>query len=86
MNPQFVIDIRPHRYGWTCAVPRGDERVFILKPQAIQFAQRQCATVSAEILVRNRHGDIECRLRLDPQHTNGNSQSVVSAEFSQPTT
>src|SRR5947209_1375890 len=49
MPPRFVIEIRPHRYGWTCQEPFGPERVFILKPQAIEFALRQCAAFSAEI-------------------------------------
>lgn len=68
MKPRFVtVEIRPHRYGWSCALPTTDERVFVLKPQAIQFAERQCAEVPAEILVRDRHGAIERRLQLGPR-------------------
>jgi hypothetical protein len=66
MPPRFVIEIRAHRYGWTCQEPFGPERVFILKPQAIEFAQRQCAAFSAEIRVRDRNGAIERTLRLEP--------------------
>lgn len=68
MSSRFVtIDIRPHRYGWACALPATDERVFVLKPQAISFAQRQCAEVPTEILVRNRNGAIESRLQIGPR-------------------
>lgn len=67
MNRRFIIDIKPHRYGWICALPKTDERVFVLKPQAIQFAQRECAEVPAEILVRNRNGAIERRLHIGPR-------------------
>jgi hypothetical protein len=66
MPPRFVIEISPHRYGWTCQEPFGPERVFILKPQAIEFAQRQCVAFSAEIRVRDRNGAIERTLRLEP--------------------
>jgi hypothetical protein len=66
MNPQFVIEIKPHRYGWSCAF-FGKERVFVLKPQAIQFAQQRCASVAAEIRVQNRQGAIESTLRVHPQ-------------------
>jgi hypothetical protein len=65
VNPRLVIDIQPHRYGWTCAQCAGEERVFILKSQAIQYAQQQCAFVSAEIRIRDRHGQIERRLEID---------------------
>jgi hypothetical protein len=67
MNSRLVIDIQPHRYGWTCGHCAGDERVFILKSQAIQFAQQQCIFRAAEILIRDRHGALERRLMIDPQ-------------------
>jgi hypothetical protein len=38
MTPRPVIDIQPHRYGWVCIAPVGQRRVFVLRPQAIQFA------------------------------------------------
>ena len=68
MPPRFVIDIKPHRYGWTCEEAFGSDRVFILKAQAIQYAQRQCASVAAEIRVRDRKGELTQTLRTQPQH------------------
>jgi hypothetical protein len=70
MNPQFVVEIKPHRYGWSCAVS-GKERVFVLRPQAIQFAQERCATVPAEIRVQNRQGALESTLRVRPGPPSG---------------
>jgi hypothetical protein len=67
MPPRFVIEIKPHRYGWTCEEALGSERVFILKAQAIQFAQRQCGAVAAEIRVRDRRGEVAQTLRVEPQ-------------------
>lgn len=66
MPPRFLIEIKPHRYGWTCTEPFGPEGVFILKPQAIEFAQRQCATFTAEIRVLDRNAAIERTLRREP--------------------
>ena len=66
VSSRLVIDIQPHRYGWTCAQCAGEERVFILKSQAIQYAQQQCAFLSAEIRVRDRRGEIERRLEIEP--------------------
>ncbi|MEP6936605.1 MAG: hypothetical protein ABI871_00900 [Chthoniobacterales bacterium] len=71
MSSPVVIDIKPHRYGWACALPTADEHVFVLKPHAIRFAQRQCIAQAAEIVVRNRHGVIERTLHVDPQEPNG---------------
>jgi hypothetical protein len=67
VSSPLVIDIQPHRYGWTCAQCAGEERVFILKSQAIQYAQQQCAFLAAEIRIRDRHGEIERRLQLNPK-------------------
>jgi hypothetical protein len=67
VSSRLVIDIQPHRYGWTCAQCAGEERVFILKSQAIQFAQQQCVFHPAEIRIRDRKGDIERLLKIDPQ-------------------
>ena len=67
MAARLVIDIQPHRYGWTCAQCTGQERVFILKSQAIQYAQQKCALVAAEIRVRDRRGTVEQRLVLNPR-------------------
>jgi hypothetical protein len=68
VSSRLVIDIQPHRYGWTCAQAQraGEERVFILKSQAIQYAQQQCAFLSAEIRIRDRRGEIERCLEIDP--------------------
>jgi len=63
MTHRPVIEIQPHRYGWVCIAPVGLRRVFVLRPQAIQFAQRECA--AREILVRSRDGAIEQTLRFD---------------------
>lgn len=67
MPPRFVIEIKPHRYGWTCEEASGNDRVFILKAQAIQYVQRQCASVAAEIHVRDRKGELCETLRIEPQ-------------------
>jgi hypothetical protein len=67
VSARLVIDIQPHRYGWTCGQCAGDERVFILKSQAIQFAQQQCIFRAAEIRIRDRQGTLERRLVIDPQ-------------------
>ena len=65
MTARLVIDIKPHRYGWTCAHGPGEERVFILKTQAIRFAQQQCVFLPAEIRICDRHGAVERRLMMD---------------------
>lgn len=68
VSSRFIIDIKPHRYGWACALPSGDdERVFILKPQAIQFARQQCTQPGAEICIRDRHGVVQQRLQVQAQ-------------------
>ena len=66
VNSRRIIDIQPHRYGWICQQCSGEERVFILKAQAIQFAQQQCAFVAAEIRLHDRRGAFERSLFLDP--------------------
>ena len=71
MKPLIVIDIRPHRYGWVCE-PLGPERVFVLKPQAIQFAQQRCDALPAEICVRDRNGVVRQRLRLEARQAGTN--------------
>jgi hypothetical protein len=56
MTSQFIIQIKQRNYGWSCSQPGGADRVFALKEQAIQFAQTQCAGVSAEIRICDRDG------------------------------
>ncbi|MFL6528041.1 MAG: hypothetical protein ACJ8IQ_08085 [Chthoniobacterales bacterium] len=67
MPPRFVIEIKPHRYGWICEEMFGGARVFILKAQAIQFAQSQCGSVASEIRVCDRRGEVAQTLRVEPQ-------------------
>jgi hypothetical protein len=67
MPPRFIIEIKPHRYGWTCEEQFGGARVFVLKAQAIQFAQRQCGSVAAEIRICDRAGAVAETLRVEPQ-------------------
>src|SRR3954465_13534496 len=75
MPPRYIIEIKPHRYGWTCEETFGGTRVFILKAQAIQFAQNQCGSVAAEIRVCDRCGEVAETLRVEPQC------AFVAAEF-----
>ena len=67
MSSRLIIDIEPRRYGWICTQCGGEERVFILKAQALRFAEQQCAFVPAEIRVHDRHGALERSVILDPQ-------------------
>jgi hypothetical protein len=61
-----IIEIKPHRYGWTCGHCGGGERVFILKSQAIRYAQQQCVFVAAEIRIWDHNGALERHLINDP--------------------
>lgn len=65
VTPRFVIEIKPHRYGWTCTECDGQTRIFVLKSQAIQFAQERCGFVPAEIRVCDRHGAIQQQLMIN---------------------
>jgi hypothetical protein len=65
VTPPSVIEIKPHRYGWTCAHCAGEERVFILKSQALSYARKQCISEATEIRVCDRHGSIEQRLSAE---------------------
>jgi hypothetical protein len=65
MTPQFTILIKQQNYGWSCTQSSGAHRVFVLKEQAVQFAQLQCAFATAEVRISDRDGS-EQRLLFGP--------------------
>lgn len=65
VRSRVVIEIEPHRCGWACLEPLGLLRVFVLKPQAIRFAQQRCVDTNGEIRIRGFNGTIEQTLRVD---------------------
>jgi len=54
-----VIEIRPHRWGWSVFEAPGVEPVFPEKQDAIDYAQCRACFRSGEIRVLDSNGDLE---------------------------
>ena len=54
-----LIEIRPHRWGWSVFEAPGVEPVFPEKRQAINYAQNRASFRSGEIRIFNSAGDLE---------------------------
>lgn len=67
MEARFVIHIRQQNHGWSCSQTVGQDRVFALKEQALQFARLQCTYISAEVRLYLRDGTEE-RFLLTATH------------------
>ena len=54
-----LIEIRPHRWGWSVFEAPGVEPVFPEKQNAIDYAQCRACFRSGEIRVLDSNGDLE---------------------------
>jgi len=54
-----LIEIRPHRWGWSVFEAPGVEPVFPEKQDAIDYAQCRACFRSGEIRVLDSNGDLE---------------------------
>ncbi len=54
-----LIEIRPHRWGWSVFEAPGVEPVFPEKQDAIDYAQCRVCFRSGEIRVLDSNGDLE---------------------------
>ena len=54
-----LIEIRPHRWGWSVFEAPGVEPVFPEKQDAIDYAQCRACFWSGEIRVLDSNGDLE---------------------------
>ena len=55
----WLIEIRPHRWGWEVFEAPGVEPVFPEKRQAINYAQNHASFRSGEIRILDSSGNIE---------------------------
>jgi hypothetical protein len=54
-----VIEIKPHRWGWSVFEAPGVEPVFPEQSQAINYAENRACFRSGEIRILDSSGDVE---------------------------
>ena len=60
-----LIEIRPHRWGWTVFEAPGVEPLFPEKRQAINYAQERARFRSGEIRILDSTGNVERVIPFD---------------------
>ena len=61
----IVIEIRPHRWGWSVFEALGVEPVFPKKDHAIDYAQGRACFRSGEIRIFDSRGNVERVIPFD---------------------
>ncbi len=61
----IVIEIRPHRWGWSVFEAPGVEPVFPKKDHAIDYAQGRACFRSGEIRIFDSRGNVERVIPFD---------------------
>ena len=63
-NCVTVIEIRPYRNGWNVFEAPGVEAVFLVKNQALNYAQNRASFRSGEIRILDSTGALERTIRF----------------------
>jgi Uncharacterized protein conserved in bacteria (DUF2188) len=63
-----IIEIKPHRWGWTVFEAPGVEPVFPEKRQAIDYAETRARVRAGEIRIFDSTGNVERVIAFDEEN------------------
>src|SRR5207245_5277081 len=82
--PIWVIEIKPHRWGWKAFEAPGVEPVFPKKDQAVDYAQSRACFRSGEVRIFDSTGNVECVIPFEDRKStrlNSSHGSISYAVF-----